>query len=212
MIASSQASKSLDDNRRSTSSTITDGRATVSLASALQLVSQRGDQTSSRCTVWSQKLHLEYCLEKKLWKWWKESKRRQKDTYPIGWPRETPPPLTLTLLLSKPRSLMLTRATTEKASLTSQKSISSILRPALFKATGIARAGARGKSTGAVSASPYANNSARAPKEYYLGYVQTMRAKGFNLCCWAYSALVTMRALAPSFKVEALAAVTVPRS
>lgn len=42
------------------------------------------------------------------------------------------------------------------------------------------------------------------------GYLQTILAKGAKLFFWAYSALVTTRALAPSFKVEALAAVTVP--
>jgi len=52
---------------------------------------------------------------------------------PNGCPKETAPPFTLILLLSKPSNLVLAIPTTEKASLNSKKSISSLDTFAFFK-------------------------------------------------------------------------------
>lgn len=57
-----------------------------------------------------------------------------------------PSMLILSYEIPKVRSVI--RTTTEKASLISKRAISSIFRPALLKAIGIAKAGASGKSIG----------------------------------------------------------------
>jgi len=71
----------------------------------------------------------------------------------------TAPPLTLTLLGSRPSLRMFARATTLNASLISHNAMSSMLRPACFNALGIASDGAIGKSTGRVAASANAANT-----------------------------------------------------
>jgi len=65
----------------------------------------------------------------------------------------TAPPLTLTLLGSRPSLRMFAMATTLNASLISHNAMSSTPRPACSKAFGIASDGAIGKSTGRVAAS-----------------------------------------------------------
>jgi len=57
-------------------------------------------------------------------------------------------PSMLILSYETPKACSAIRTTTEKASLISKRAISLISRPALFKAIGIARAGASGKSMG----------------------------------------------------------------
>jgi len=57
-------------------------------------------------------------------------------------------PSMLILSDETPKACSAIRTTTEKASLISKRAISLISRPALFKAIGIARAGASGKSIG----------------------------------------------------------------
>ena len=61
---------------------------------------------------------------------------------PNGCPRETAPPFTFTLALSKPKIWALANPTTEKASLNSKKSTSETVSPTLAKALGRAFAGA----------------------------------------------------------------------
>ena len=61
---------------------------------------------------------------------------------PSGWPRDTAPPFTSTFSGSSSSSFILARATTENASLSSQKSISEFSSPALANALGIALEGA----------------------------------------------------------------------
>ena len=91
---------------------------------------------------------------------------------PIAWPSATAPlpndvnkgdkqshkthPSTLTFAGSICRSFSATRATTEKASLTSNRAISSMVKFALFSASGSATVGAIGKSMGSTPASAYA--------------------------------------------------------
>ena len=53
---------------------------------------------------------------------------------PRGCPNETAPPLTLTFSISIPNFLILAIPTTEKASLSSQKSTESLFKFALFRA------------------------------------------------------------------------------
>src|ERR1700749_4957541 len=60
---------------------------------------------------------------------------------PIGWPRAIAPPLTLTFSRSSFRSRMNFSATTEKASLISQRSMSSTVRPALASTLRLAGTG-----------------------------------------------------------------------
>src|SRR5690606_23767720 len=114
--------------------------------------------------------------------------------FPSGCPKETAPPFTLILAESNPKICVLTIPTTENASLNSQKSTSEVLRLALAKATGTALAGAVVKNSGSWAASPY----------------ERIFAKGFNPNSSAFSLDIKTKAEAPSFKVEALAAVTVP--
>lgn len=76
------------------------------------------------------------------------------NTYPMGCPSATAPPLTLTREWSRPMSCMLASATTEKASLISWKSMSLALTPAFLSATGTAIAGAVVNMTGSCAASP----------------------------------------------------------
>ncbi|KNC22607.1 hypothetical protein FF38_00182 [Lucilia cuprina] len=91
---------------------------------------------------------------------------------------------------------MLATTTKEKASLISHIATSSFLMPAFSNNLGIAKAGAMGKSIGSVSAS----------------WKATTRAKGFKFIWAALSAVIKTKAEPPSFKVEALPAVTVPFS
>ena len=72
---------------------------------------------------------------------------------PIGWPKATAPPCTLTLLMSKSYSLMLARATAEKASLTSWNWMSLLFMPNFFSRLLQALAGAMAKSIGCTAAS-----------------------------------------------------------
>ena len=60
---------------------------------------------------------------------------------PIGWPRATAPPLTLTRSSSMPSILIELSATEAKASLISHRSMSEADRPALASAFSAARAG-----------------------------------------------------------------------
>ena len=53
---------------------------------------------------------------------------------PTGWPRAMAPPLTLTLLISKPSSRATAMDWAAKASLASTRSMSSIFRPAFSMA------------------------------------------------------------------------------
>mmetsp|Transcript_15030 Transcript_15030/g.28600 ORF Transcript_15030/g.28600 Transcript_15030/m.28600 type:complete len:223 (+) Transcript_15030:372-1040(+) len=113
---------------------------------------------------------------------------------PIGWPRPTAPPLTFTLDASRPRSLLLARDTTEKASLISQKSTSVTDTPARSRAIGMALEGAVVNLRGSCAASAK----------------PLMVASGVNPFFSANAREATISAAAPSFKEDALAAVTVP--
>src|ERR1019366_5683716 len=53
---------------------------------------------------------------------------------PIGWPSAIAPPLTLTLEVSQPRSLLTAQACAAKASLASIRSRSPMFQPAFFSA------------------------------------------------------------------------------
>ena len=64
---------------------------------------------------------------------------------PIGWPSATAPPLTLTLSSSMPSTRIEFRVTEAKASLISQRSMSSVLRPAFSSAFFAAAAGVRAR-------------------------------------------------------------------
>ena len=89
---------------------------------------------------------------------------------------------------------MLTRPTTLNASLSSKKSMSLTAIPARFAARGTALAGAVVNHSGswAASAEP------------------AIRARGLRPSWAAFSSDISTNAAAPSFRVEALAAVTVP--
>mmetsp|Transcript_6438 Transcript_6438/g.18210 ORF Transcript_6438/g.18210 Transcript_6438/m.18210 type:complete len:207 (+) Transcript_6438:91-711(+) len=113
---------------------------------------------------------------------------------PMGCPSATAPPLTLTLSCSSPRMRMLASATTEKASLISWYSTSFAVTPALANASGTASAGAVVKSTASFSASA-------KPRIF---------ASGASPRALAAAPLMTTVAKAPSLRLEALAAVTVP--
>ena len=93
-----------------------------------------------------------------------------------------------------PNTLLKARVTTEKASLTSKKSTSSLVSPALCKAFGAARVGAVVNHSGSCAASANARISALGFSPYF---------------STAFSPAM-MSADAPSFIVEEVAAVAVP--
>mmetsp|Transcript_49442 Transcript_49442/g.128977 ORF Transcript_49442/g.128977 Transcript_49442/m.128977 type:complete len:283 (+) Transcript_49442:339-1187(+) len=128
------------------------------------------------------------------WSTWSSVTTIRAPLAPIGCPRATAPPLTLTFSGSRLSSRLLATETTEKASLISKKLTSSRLMPACAAATGRALAGAVVNHSGSCSASPYPRTVA-----------STLQP------CFSAAArdISTMHA-APSEIVEALAAVTVP--
>ena len=113
---------------------------------------------------------------------------------PSGWPSETAPPYTLVWAAVIPSKSTLTRPTTLKASLSSKKSMSLTEIPARLAARGTALAGAVVNHSGswAASAEP------------------AIRARGLRPSWAAFSSDIRTSAAAPSLRVEALAAVTVP--
>ncbi len=113
---------------------------------------------------------------------------------PNGCPSATAPPFIFTLLASKPSNLLLTKATTENASLSSNASTSAIVHPALSSAIGIALAGAVVKNSGSCAASAK----------------DTTSAIGVSPSSFTLSSLASIIHAAPSFIVLAFAAVTVP--
>lgn len=136
----------LHNNRRRRTTTVTDGSHT--LFTLLQSVHKCHDNSATRrsdglCVVSCQ--FSDYRQKKRK----EKTRGRRRRT----WPRATAPPLTLTLDLSKPSTLSAATPTTEKASLNSQRAISSFDTPAFLSARGTARVGAVGKSIGAQAAS-----------------------------------------------------------
>mmetsp|Transcript_14970 Transcript_14970/g.30045 ORF Transcript_14970/g.30045 Transcript_14970/m.30045 type:complete len:208 (-) Transcript_14970:703-1326(-) len=113
---------------------------------------------------------------------------------PMGCPSATAPPCTLTVARSRSMSLALTSPTTEKASLISWNCTSLADTPAWFRARGTASEGAVVNSTGSLAASPNPRT----------------RNSGVRLFSRAYFPEVMIIAEAPSFSLDALAAVTVP--
>jgi hypothetical protein len=113
---------------------------------------------------------------------------------PIGCPKATAPPLTLTLLGSKSNSLIYANPVTLNASLNSQASTSVVLSLYFSNNFLEAYAGAMLKSIGASSAS----------------YQPIISANGSSLSWLTSYSLIKTKEQAPSFNLEALAAVTVP--
>ena len=113
---------------------------------------------------------------------------------PMGWPMAMAPPLTLTLAGSRPSSLTTHRLWAAKASLDSIRSKSATVQPAFSSA--FFEAG--------IGPVPMIDGSTPAVAE------AAMRARGSSPRAFASSALISTRAAAPSFRPEALAAVTLP--
>ena len=149
----------------------------------------------------------------------------------MGCPSETAPPWTLTRVGSSSMSLILARATTLKASLISNMEISSLVRPQMDSTLVIAATGAVGKSIGAnaASANPTPNRkkslNGRVPhhgwKDRNIGKDDEVvfffgspiiLARGVAPVVLRAAWVISRSAAAPSFRVLALAAVTVPPS
>src|SRR6266702_2856294 len=113
---------------------------------------------------------------------------------PTGWPIAIAPPLTLTLEVSQPRSLLTAQACAAKASLASTRSRSATFQPAFLSA-------ARDAGIGPL---PMIAGSTPACAQ------ETMRASGALPSLAASLAFISTTAAAPSLMPEALAAVTVP--
>lgn len=113
---------------------------------------------------------------------------------PNGCPKATAPPCRFTFSSPRFSSFKLASATTLKASLISNASISSCFTPACFNAFGIARAGAVVNFDGAFAASPH-------PK---------ILAIGFRFSSFSFASETRTTAEAPSERGEALGAVMVP--
>lgn len=113
---------------------------------------------------------------------------------PIGWPKATAPPKTLTFLSEISNNLELAKTTKENASLYSKKSIASMPNPDLANTLLVAYCGAMEKSTGYISASAYA----------------IILAKGLTFKAFTFSYDIKTMAHAPSLIFEAFAAVIVP--
>src|SRR5207342_3351476 len=112
----------------------------------------------------------------------------------MGCPIAIAPPLTLTLLVSHPRSLLTAQACAAKASFASTKSRSSFFQPAFLSA-------AREAGIGPV---PMIDGSTPACAQ------DTMRASGVLPNLAASLAFISTMAAAPSLMPDAVAAVTVP--
>src|SRR6201991_3195968 len=102
------------------------------------------------------------------------------------------PPLTLTLDVSQPRSLLTAQACAAKASLASIRSRSSAFQPAFFSAAREAGIGPVPMIDGSTPACPH----------------ETIRASGVLPSLAACLALISTRAAAPSLIPDALPAVT----
>src|SRR4029079_8445090 len=113
---------------------------------------------------------------------------------PIGWPVAIAPPLTLTLSVSQPSSLLTAQACAANASLASIRSRSAAFQPAFCSA-------ARDAGIGPV---PMIAGSTPACAQ------DTMRANGVLPSLAASDAFISTTAAAPSLMPEALAAVTEP--
>src|SRR4051795_8046466 len=113
---------------------------------------------------------------------------------PTGWPIAIAPPLTLTLPVSQPRSLLTAQACAANASLASIKSRSAMFQPAFFSAAREAGIGPVPMILGSTPAWPH----------------DTMRPRTFLPSLAACLALISTTAAAPSLMPDALPAVTVP--
>src|SRR5258708_6597570 len=113
---------------------------------------------------------------------------------PTGWPIAIAPPLTLTLEVSQPRSLLTAQACAAKASLASIRSRSPMLQPAFFSAAREAGIGPVPMILGSTPAWPH----------------ETIRPSTFLPSLAACFAVISTTAAAPSLIPEALPAVTVP--
>src|SRR5512143_312846 len=111
-----------------------------------------------------------------------------------GCPSAIAPPLTFSFSRSRPSSRTTPRIWPAKASLISQRSMSSFESPALSSAARAAGAGPRPMSSGSQPTTPH----------------ETSRPSGFTPLRFAFSADVTTTAAAPSTIPEALPAVTWP--
>ena len=117
---------------------------------------------------------------------------------PTGWPRAMAPPLTLmmSILSSQCSCLMQPSAWAAKASLSSIRPMSSMVRPAFFRALGTAWTGPRPITRGSTPAVP----------------MPMILATGFRPSSLALLSLISSRAEAPSLRPEEEPAVTVPVS
>src|SRR5690554_1225773 len=113
---------------------------------------------------------------------------------PIGWPMAMAPPFTLTLLVSQPMSRLTEMAWAAKASLASIRSSSAAVQPARSRQRWLAGIGPVPMMVGSTPALAWA----------------LMVASGVRPSSLAFSALHTITAAAPSFREEALPAVTEP--
>src|SRR4051812_37146807 len=113
---------------------------------------------------------------------------------PTGWPIAIAPPLTLTLEVSQPRSLLTAQAWAAKASLASIRSRSPMFQPAFFSAARDAGIGPVPMILGSTPAWPH----------------DTMRPRIVLPSLAACLAVISTTAAAPSLMPEALPAVTVP--
>ncbi len=104
------------------------------------------------------------------------------------------PPLTLVLLGSKPRPRVTQMAWAAKASLASTRSRSATVQPAFFNASRVA----------GIGPVPMIAGSTPAVAQ------EAMRARGVSPRRPASASRISTSAAAPSFRPEALAAVTVP--
>mmetsp|Transcript_56124 Transcript_56124/g.154685 ORF Transcript_56124/g.154685 Transcript_56124/m.154685 type:complete len:213 (+) Transcript_56124:417-1055(+) len=112
---------------------------------------------------------------------------------PNGWPIEMEPPLTFIFSGSMPRRRWFSSATTAKASLSSQRSMSSTVRPWRESRRGTATAGPMPISSGS---HPPTTKPLKIP------------SASMPFCCASFSSITTCAA-APSLNCEALPAVTV---
>src|SRR2546430_13153040 len=113
---------------------------------------------------------------------------------PTGWPIAIAPPLTLTLPVSQPRSLLTAQACAANASLASIKSRSAMFQPAFFSAAREAGIGPVPMILGSTPAWPH----------------DTMRPRAFLPSLAACLAVISTTAPAPSLMPDALPALTVP--
>src|SRR5690606_18927934 len=156
-------------------------------------IQQRSKMPAAPMPVPTHMVTMPYCRLRRRRAWMVVAERIA-PVAPRGWPRAMAPPMGLTTSSFRPRSRITARDCAAKASFSSIQPIWSSVRPAFFRAAGMASLGPMPMMSG---------GTPRTAKD-------TKRASGVRLCSFRARSDTTSRAPAPSEVCELLPAVTLP--